>query len=266
MAIGSNKTTGVAGAGLTIIGVISTITTIIQYASGATNNLSTTGITGVVGLLTFIGFILFMVAMHGFSKDYAEPKIFSNALNGFIFAFIGIIVAAILWLPILLSSIAQKTSATTGFTGPALGSFVIVLAIIMLINFLLYNKAFKSLAQKSGVQQFYLTGKILILAGIVNIITACVFTVAGSTNVTTASFYAVSLTPGAFIQYIAWYYAAKGYSAIQVPTTPTVPIQSYAGPFTPTDLRYCANCGNQTQPNDAYCAKCGKNLQQAPQN
>jgi uncharacterized membrane protein len=265
MAIGNNKNTGIMGASLTIIGVISTITTIVQYASGATNNLTTTGITGVVGLLTFIGFILFMVAMHGFSKDYAEPKIFSHALNGFIFAFIAIIVAAILWLPIILTSnTTQKTSSThsaTGFTGPALGGFVIVLAIIMLINLLFYYKAFNSLAQRSGIQLFSLTGKLFILAGIVDIITSCIFTSAGLTNVTTVSFYAISLTPGAFIQYIAWGYAAKGYSAIQIPTTPTAPIQSNATPTTPVNARYCSNCGNQTQTNDVYCAKCGKKLQ-----
>jgi uncharacterized membrane protein len=265
MAIGSNKITGIMAASLTITGVISTITTIIEYAIGATNNLALTGITGIISLLTFVGFILFMVAMNGFSKDYIEPKIFSHALNGFLFCFIAIIVAAIVWLgSVIMWNSAQKISATqtaSTFTGPALGGFVIVLAIIMLIYFLFYYKAFNLLAQKSGVQLFYLTGKLLILAGAVDIITAGIFTAAGSPNVTNASFYTISLTPGAFIQYIAWYYAAKGYSAIPLPTTPTAPIQSYATPITPIDARYCSNCGNQTQTHDFYCARCGKKLQ-----
>lgn len=265
MAIGSNKTTGLIGASLMVLGVITTIITIAEYISGTTSSLAITGITGIVGLLSFVGFILFMVAMNGFSKDYAEPKIFSNVLNGFLFGIVAVVVAAILWIGgVVMWNAMQKASLTESasvFTGPAVGGFLITFAIIMLIYFLFYYKAFNLLAQKSGIQQFTLTAKLLILAGIVNIISICIITTVALTNTTGISIYTISLTPGAFIQYIAWYYATKGYSAIQVPTTPIVPIQSYAAPTTPTDLRYCTNCGNQTQPNDVYCARCGKKLQ-----
>jgi uncharacterized membrane protein len=265
MAIGSNKTTGLVGASLMILGVITTITTIAEYVSGATSNLAITSITGVVALLTFVGFILFMVAMNGFSKDYAEPKIFSHVLNGFLFGVVAVVVAAILWIGgVVMWNAMQKASLTESasvFTGPAVGGFLITFAIIMLIYFLFYYKAFNLLAQKSGIQQFTLTGKLLILAGIVNIISACIITIVGLTNATGISIFTISLTPGAFIQYIAWGYAAKGYSAIQIPTTPTAPIQSYVTPTAPVNARYCSNCGNQTQTNDIYCAKCGKKLQ-----
>ena len=165
MAIGSNKTTGLIGASLMVLGVITTIITIAEYISGTTSNLAITGITGIVGLLSFVGFILFMVAMNGFSKDYAEPKIFSNVLNGFLFGIVAVVVAAILWIGgVVMWNAMQKASLTESasvFTGPAVGGFLITFAIIMLIYFLFYYKAFKSASTEIRYTTIYLNCKII---------------------------------------------------------------------------------------------------------
>jgi uncharacterized membrane protein len=154
MAIGSNRTTGIMAASLTITGVISTITTIIEYASGTANNLALTGITSIISLLTFVGFILFMVTMNGFSKDYSERKIFSHALKGFLFAFVAVIIAAIFYLAVIMAVVFNQRSSLgqSTFIGPALGSFLVVISLIML-GYMIFNyKAFKLLGDKSGVQ------------------------------------------------------------------------------------------------------------------
>lgn len=255
MSIAGNRTTGAVGASLTITGAVSTVGSV---ASSIFGNSGFSVFTSVFSLLAFLGFVLFMVAMHGFSKDYSERKIFSHALNGFLFGFVAVIIAAIFYLAVIMALIFNQRSSLgqSPFIGPALGSFLVVLSLIML-GYMIFNyKAFKLLGDKSGVQQFYSTSKILVLGAIINVVISSIFAVTGFLNSVGINYVTLLLAPGGFIQYIAWGYALKGFLAIKPPETP--PSQYYAPS---SQMRYCPNCGTQTQPNDAYCDRCGKKLQ-----
>ncbi len=106
MTIEGNRTLGGVGACLMLVGAVSSVLTVVQYfyPTLTTTNLAITTVSGIVGSLNFVGFILFLVAMYGFSKDYAERRIFSNVLYGIIIAIIVAIIAVVVVFIFLFAS------------------------------------------------------------------------------------------------------------------------------------------------------------------
>jgi uncharacterized membrane protein len=261
MTIESNRSIGGVAAILTITGVISTVFSIFRI--GSTSNISVlySAVTGIVGLLVFIGFILFLVAMYGFSKDYAEKNIFNHVLNGFIFALIAGFVAAIVGGLVFVSiAIGLGQFGIANLPPFAVGLLLIAFAVVQLIYVVFVNKGLNLLAYKSGSNQLYTATRIFLLGAALNVILSTVFTMLGLTNLIGSAMAPFLLLPGSLVQYIAWYFAAKGFYAIKPPVAPIPPAQPYYPPYTAGQVRYCSNCGTQVQPGDAYCVRCGKKL------
>lgn len=258
MTIESNRSIGGLAAILAITGIISTVASIFTLGSMSNVFGLYSGLTGIIGLLGFVGFILFLVAMHGFSKDYAERNIFTHVLNGFIFAlvagFVAVVVGGLVFASI---AIGLGRFGTVNLPPFAAGLSLIIFSVIALIYIVFVNKGLNLLAIKSGSTQFYTATRLFLLGAALNVILSTVFTMLGLVNLIGSSMAPLLLIPGNLAQYLAWYFAAKGFFAIKPPVTPAQP---YYAPYTDGQVRYCSNCGAQVQPGDAYCVRCGKKL------
>ncbi len=71
---------------------------------------SLTSLSGFMGILSLIGIILVLIGMKGLADFYGEKGIFDNALYGFIFGIIGVVVAIALFVTALLSGIGWSIS------------------------------------------------------------------------------------------------------------------------------------------------------------
>jgi hypothetical protein len=129
--------------------------------------------------------------------------------------------------------------------------------VTLIVLFFVY-RAYNLLAQKSGVQLFRTAAKIFVLSAVINIFLGIIFAVLAYTNVVQYTAIVLALTPGAFVQYIAWALSAKGFFAVPSSTPPTAFTQPYPAA---NQSFYCPNCGAQTQPGNSYCVRCGKKLQ-----
>jgi uncharacterized membrane protein len=198
-----------------------------------------------------------MVAMHGFSQDYSERKIFDHVLNGFIFAFVATIIAAVLGLFATVSIVLLFRSGSSSPLAFTTGVATAVLSLIQLCYIIFVNRGLNLLANKSGSNQLHEATKVFLAGAVTSVILSVAFTLIGLTGLINSSAYTLVLVPGAVIQYVAWYYAAKGFLAIQPPVAPAQP---YYAPYASGQMRYCSNCGAQVQPSDVYCVRCGKKL------
>lgn len=261
MTIESNRSIGGVAAILTITGVISTVFSIFRFGSSSSVFGLYSGVTGIVGLLVFIGFILFLVAMYGFSKDYAEKNIFNHVLNGFIFALVAGFIAAVFGVVVFVSiAVGLGQFGLANLPPFTVGLYLNIFTVIQLVYVVFVNKGLNLLAYKSGSNQFYTATRIFLIGAVLNVILSTVFTMLGLTNLIGSAMAPLLLLPGNLVQYIAWYFAAKGFFAIKPPAAPVQPTQSYYPPYTTGQARYCSNCGTQVQPGDAYCVRCGKKL------
>ena len=258
MTVQSNKTLGTLAAGLTIAGAVGTAASVIRIASGSsTIGILEVGILGVGALFGFLGFIFFLVAMHGFSQDYSERKIFDHVLNGFIFAFVATILTAVLGLFAAVSVVFLFSSGSSNSLAFATGVSTVVISVIQLVYIVFVNKGLNLLASKSGSGQLHEATRIFLAGAVTSVILSVAVTLIGLSGLVNSSVATLITIPGAVIQYIAWYYAARGFSAIQPPVTPAQP---YYTPYAAGQMRYCPNCGAQIQPSDVYCVRCGKKL------
>jgi uncharacterized membrane protein len=260
MTVQSNKTLGVLGAILVLTGVASTVISIVEQVSGITTSLVGLGLTAVIGLLSFVGYILFLVAMYGFSKDYTERRIFTDIIFGILIAIVSGVIVGVAWVGFViislfgqLSSAGSLSSGSQALITPYTAIIIPVMSAIALVVLLFIYRAYNLLAKKSGVQLFSSAAKIFVLSAVLNVILGVTFAVLAYNNVIQYTAIVLALSPGAFIQYIAWALSAKGFSAIQ----PTATTQPYP---TANQTLYCPNCGTQTQPGSIYCVKCGKKL------
>jgi uncharacterized membrane protein len=266
MTIQSNKTLGGVGACLTVTGVVSTVVSVIEQASGASSSWAGFGLTAAIGLLTFVGFILFLVSMYGFSKDYAERRIFTYIVYGILIAIVSAVIIGVAWFGFTMISLLNQVSNAGSSPSSAeiqalLTPYTSILypamAVITVVTMFFLYKSYNLLAQKSDISLFRTAAKIFVLAAILNLILGTVFAVLAYTSGIHYTTVVLAFAPGAFLQYIAWAFAAKGFFAIQTPAAPITPAQPYPAA---SQILYCPNCGAQTQPNAIYCVKCGKKL------
>jgi uncharacterized membrane protein len=259
MTVQGNRTLGALGACFTIAGVIGTAAAVFRFAVGSSRTgFAEVGVAGLGVLLAFLGFIFFMVAMHGFSQDYSERKIFDYVLNGFIFAFVASIIAAVLGLFAAVSMaflFSQYGSSSLGAFSS--GVSIAIMSLIQLVYILFVNKGLNLLAAKTGSSQLHETTRLFLAGAVTSAVLSVVFMLIGLSGLVNSSESALILVPGSIIQYVGWYYAAKGFLAIQ---PPAMPAQPYYAPYAAGQMRYCPNCGAQVQPSDAYCVRCGKKL------
>jgi uncharacterized membrane protein/ribosomal protein L40E len=274
--IQSNKTLGGVGAILTLLGVIGTILTVFQYSTlditSATINPITIGVLGVSGILSalsFVGFILFLVAMHGFSKDYNEHRIFSYILKGLIATIVLAVVTGVIWFVLFMVSILnvistlnpvppassfQLGSLITPYYAPLMAAMTVVLLVWIIYNY----KAYNLLADKSGVHHFRNAAKIFVAGAAVNIAVGVFLAALSFSGLVSYNTLLLVSTPGGLIMYVAWAFVAKGFFGIQAP-----PTQMYTQPAVPQpaiQVKYCPNCGAQNRIDSSYCERCGQKL------
>lgn len=197
-------------------------------------------------ILSLIGIILVLIAMKGLAEHYSEPRIFDNALYGFVFGIIGIAAAMVVFFMGI-------------FTGAffAFPLIIIVALVVMFVFFLLqalyYRNSFNILSEKSGEKMFGTAGLLLLIGAVLTIILV-----------------------GLLLLLVAWILAAVGFFSIKTPTTqppttvpptPPAPSPPSATPPEPTvpvsvpvEKMYCRYCGTENKTDAVFCAKCGKKI------
>lgn len=198
-------------------------------------------------ILSLVGIILVLVAMKRFAEHYNEPRIFDNALYGFVFGIIGIVAAIFVFFMGI-------------FTGAffAFPVIIIVALVVMFAFFLLqaiyYRNAFNILSEKSGEKMFETAGLLLLIGAVLTIILV-----------------------GLVLLLVAWILAAVGFFSIRTPTTqppaparPTPPVPPpppSAKPLEPAvpvpvsaEKMYCRYCGTENKTDAVFCVKCGKKI------
>ena len=153
-----------------------------------------------MGVLNLIGIILVLIGMKGLADFYGEREIFNNALYGFIFGIIGVVVAIALFVMAFLSGISWGMFMVPEMSFPwtAIGAVIlgwIVLVIFVIIEAIFYRKAFSLLSEKSGEKMFETAGLVLLIGAILTIIVI-----------------------GVLIMLIAWILAAIAFFSIKPPT------------------------------------------------
>jgi uncharacterized membrane protein len=265
--IESNRTLGGIGALLTLTGVAGTISSIFTIGTEGATNLAFLLIIGLTGLLSFVGFILFLISMNGFSKDYADQRIFQYIIYGFIGAIITGVVTLTTWAILTLAniltlnsqSIPSNSSDTTALLAPYISALTPVMAVAGLVWIYFNYKSYNLLADKSEVSLFRSAAKIFVLGAIVNIAVGAVFAILIYNNSIDYSTLALASVPGGLIQYLAWAFIAKGFFSIKAPSVQATTQQTY--PTITTPSQYCSSCGAQNQTDSTYCVRCGKKLE-----
>jgi uncharacterized membrane protein len=267
MSVEMNQKLGGIGSILSLLGIISTSVTLFEYGVGgfssqiSTSMLGLLGVTGILGFVAFIGFVLFLVAMYGFSKDYAERRIFSYIIYGFVGAIITGLIFGVVWVaftfvnlfnssinPLPYSSISQYTSVLTAFFS---------IASLVWVYFLL--KSYNLLGDKSEVPMFKIGAKILFAGVILNVVLNLVFAVLILNGSIPTNALLLASAPGGILNYVAQGVFAKSFFTIKAPSH----CQTYPSIYTSLtrpQVRYCPNCGVENQTDSIYCIRCGRKL------
>jgi uncharacterized membrane protein len=188
-------------------------------------------------VLSIIGVILLLMAIKGFSNNYQDPAMYSNALTGFIYYIIAAIAFAVSF-GILAVGIVSIFLIGLGLLGFFAGLVVAFIFYIMAAKRL--RMTLNTLAQKTGEHSFETAGTLLWWGAILTIIFI-----------------------GGILIFIAWIFVAIGFFSMK---TSGQQSYTYAPPPPPPPTegtqaqRYCPNCGAPAQPNIAFCPNCGKQL------
>lgn len=248
MPIESNKSLGRVAAILLAIGSISGIITVFADLLGISLiSIPLAGFVIIMGFLSFVGFILYLIAMHGFSKDYAEHNIFEHLVTGLVLTIIvaiigGILTGALLVFVFLSNSSGSQSNYATAF-----------FSTVSLIWILFNVKALNLLSDKSAKPQFRIGAKVLLIAALLNLALNISFAII-------STFISVPLNsivpiPGALVQSAAWILLAKAYYSV---TPPPQTILPYNFSPAPKQVKYCTYCGAQNAVQAIYCTPCGQ--------
>ena len=159
MDIQTSRVLGILAASFTLLGAISTIITLLRlFLPNTAFNVFALGISGIIGIFGFLGFILFLLAMWGFSKSYAEKRIFNYPLYGLIILIVGFIVTMIILFAFLFSNLLSMVprdsppsvvqDVITSIFQTYFPPFIIVFGLIGLVNSVLNVLAFNLLGTK----------------------------------------------------------------------------------------------------------------------
>ncbi len=201
----------------------------------------------LLGILSLAAIILFLIAMHSLSHYYSEPRIFRNALYGFLTNIIGGAVLIVIAAAFVFSIIHSVSTGTSIATAIGVGIALLILAavvgalVIGIVSGIFYMRAFHALGDKSGVNNFQTAGTLYLVGSILQIV-----------------FF------GSLILWIGWIFAAIGFNSLK-PKTAESSMVAYPPPQQPTystgQTKYCPNCGAANNSDALYCRSCGKPLQ-----
>jgi uncharacterized membrane protein len=214
------------------VGVVSQVAGVVSYSvSLSAMDLALLSAGSMVGFLSFVGFILYLVAMHGFSKDYDESRIFDYVLYGLIIAIVvGVILAVVVIASVLSSMLSsfqainppdpsQITSLVTKSFVPFLPAFGIIGLIYVALNL----RAFNLLADKSGVFLFRTGAKVLLAGAVLGLILELVSAVLFSVDsLSYGNVLAISF-PSVLVQDAAWVLLAIAFLRVR-PQSPEAQI------------------------------------------
>jgi uncharacterized membrane protein len=133
----------------------------------------------LVPFLGLIGIILLLIGLKGLSNDYNSPVIFQNALYGFIFGIISIIILSITMITIFFVRMSTIISMDGMMMGPfrMFGIELILVLLLLIITFVLfllsaifYKRSFDIIAEKSGEKLFNTIGILLIIGSVLIIL------------------------------------------------------------------------------------------------
>jgi uncharacterized membrane protein len=197
-------------------------------------------------VVAFLGFVLFIIAMYRLSGYYHSPGIFKNILIAIILNIVGVIVAFILVILFLISTlpaispnpIAENSyySASSIFILGFIGIFALVF-VVDVVSSVLYMRAFHELAEKSGENNFRTAGTLYLVGAVLAIVLV-----------------------GGLIVWIAWIFAAMGFRNLK-PQQPSS--NAYYPQFPPPGIvqtKRCPNCGAENNQSNLYCSSCGSAL------
>lgn len=266
MSIETNRSLGGIGSILSFLGIIGTIATLVDYAiTGLSPEASIAtfgflGIAGIIGSIAFVGFILFLIAMYGFSRDYADRRIFSNILYGILAAIItGIVIVAaflILMLPSIFSTLpgvnSQQPSDAFLRSSTLINSLTSIASLIWVFFII---RSYNLLAEKTGVILFKTGAKVLLASAILNVVMTALFVALALTEIIDYNTFILALIPGSFLGYAAQGLFAVSFFRIKPPAQPYTQPRVWN-----QNVKYCPNCGTQNQTDSIYCLKCGQKL------
>jgi uncharacterized membrane protein len=157
----------------------------------------------VLGILSFVGYILFLISMHGFANFYGAPKIFRNALYGFLTGIIGGFVLLAVVFGVFLSVLLPVGHSVIGSSVffsvfVLLGVFWLGAFLIALIQSLFYRAAFNALADRCGEDNFRTVGLLMLIGGALMIVFI-----------------------GGILIFVAWILAAQGFFSMRPPQSGT---------------------------------------------
>jgi uncharacterized membrane protein len=185
-----------------------------------------------IPFLNLVGIILVLIAMKGMTEYYNDDGIFSNALYGFIFGFVGVIALIAVIIMFAFGTVFSPAVAPLAGFGLFIVA-VIVLYVFSLIAAIFYKSSLDRLSEKSGEHVFNTAGLILLIGAIIPLI-------------------------GEILKFIAWILAAVGFFSIRQPTQ--LPISTPTVSSSSGKRQFCQYCGAQLQSDAAFCPKCGKKL------
>jgi uncharacterized membrane protein/ribosomal protein L40E len=259
---------------LLFVGVVSQVISAFQLAlpNSSLAYLALTGISGVIAVLSFVGFVLFFIAMYGFSKDYAEHRIFHYILYGLIAAIVAGVIAVVISVFVIIISAASQFSSfsssspsqsqITSLIDKSFLPILPVFAAVALIWIIFNVRAFNLLADKSKVFLFRTGAKVLLAGALVTVAVTIIFAaIASSFSISYNTLLLTLTAPGAFVQDAAWALMAIAYFRIQAPLAPAVTPVNVA-PFSTVSaqVKYCSKCGAPNQTDAVYCTRCGQKL------
>ena len=258
--------------------VLASVSSFLSLAQLFFPDLYLGGFGSLFGLLGLVGLILFMMGMRGFSVHYKDPAIFNNALYWVVTSIIEVVVAFALAFAVVLSVLSRIIGTITPFTPanpptlssvlealqPYVGYFIpvgVVVFAIAVVSVVFIMRAFKGLADASGVRLFRTAG-LLFLVGIA--LTGALGLLA--VLLVFAGLIAISavlplIVVSGLVSMTAWILATLGFFRIKTPTSQTF---SETAPQTfataAGQVKYCPHCGAENATDAAFCARCGKKL------
>lgn len=244
-----------------VLGAISSIATVLLFAfpTSTTTTLLLGSVSGLIGLLGFIGFIMFLVAMYGFSKDYAERRIWDYIVTGIILTIIIAVIAFVLGVGIIFLFLFGTASFNSAAIPSSVAWILPLFSLIGLIYVVFVVRALNLLGAKSEVPLFRTGTKMLLAGSLVNIaVTVVIAVIVPYVSLTTGSLTVVSV-PGALVQDAGWVLLAMAFFRIKA----LPPMEAFGIPNLPPPMgvtKVCPNCGTVNPADSTYCTHCGQKL------
>jgi len=196
-----------------------------------------------VGIVYIIGAILVLIAMRGLAQDFKENAIFTNALNGFIFGIVGVIIGIAAFAAIVAPIFTALTFYRIVFHLLLAFAALIIVLVFLVLSAIFLKRAFELLEAKSG-ERILRTGGLLLLIGAALII---------------------AFGLGFILLFVAWVLLAVGLFSLKSPaqltpaqpSTPITPVPSNAPPGT---VKYCPFCGAENRLESTFCTHCGRRM------